>query len=188
MCLGRVALQPRSYWLKHKTAWTSRGRPVKVDQSKLSLERPLSEWPRDGCGWPVDVTGRPRDDFGRPMDVHLAHGRSRDGGRITDAASWHLRDAPWLSTGWPQSAQDRSDTDWTGCITAVATAYGRRSIHVIWAPTDMWVLECSTCFKIGQVSSVTLTRPWRVGVFFLSWRLFLLRDLSCWPLGNVAVI
>ena len=93
-----------------------------------------------------------------------------------------------LSTGWPQSAQDRSDTDWTGCITAVATAYGRRSIHVIWPPTDMWVLECSTCFEIGQVSSVSLTRPWRVGVFFLSWRLFLLRDLSCWPLGNVAVI
>ena len=76
---GRVALGPRSDWLDHKTAWTSRGRPMKGDQSKLSLERTLSEWPRDGCGWPVDVTGRPTDDFGRPMDVHLA---------------------PWTTTGW----------------------------------------------------------------------------------------
>ena len=39
-------------------------------------------------------------------------GRQRD--------SWHLKDAPWLSTGWPLSAQDRSDADWTGCITAAA--------------------------------------------------------------------
>ena len=72
MCQGRVALGLRSDWLEHKTAWTSCGRPMKGDQSKLSLERPLSERPQDGCGWPVDVTGRPTDDFGRPMDVHLA--------------------------------------------------------------------------------------------------------------------
>ena len=70
MCHGRVALGPRSDWLRHKTAWTSRGRRGKGDQSKPFLERPPSERLRDGCGWPVDVTGRPRDDFCHPMDVH----------------------------------------------------------------------------------------------------------------------
>ena len=40
-------------------------------------------------------------------------GRQRD--------PWQLRDAPcWLSTGRPLLVQERSDADWTGCITAAA--------------------------------------------------------------------